>query len=64
MASTSLRITRFLRVFKQKRLMLATGDWWLHLDNIPMHNAAVVNNWMGASQFKIIQHPLYEPNLA
>jgi hypothetical protein len=44
--------------------MLATGDWWLHLDNTPMHTAAVVNNWMGARQFKIIQHPLYEPDLA
>ncbi len=51
-------ISRFLRVFKQKRPVLATGDWWFHLDSSPMHSAAVVTNWMGARQFKIISHPL------
>jgi hypothetical protein len=33
-----------LKVFKKKRLVMATGDWGFHWDNAPMHTAAIVTD--------------------
>jgi histone-lysine N-methyltransferase SETMAR len=55
---------KFLKVFKQKRLEMAVGDWCFHEDNAPVHTAAMVTDWMAARQFKVIEHPPYSPDLA
>jgi hypothetical protein len=57
-------LTKFLRVFKQKRPAMAAGDWWFHWDNPTMHTATMGTNWRAARQFKIIQRLPYSPNLA
>jgi hypothetical protein len=36
---------KFLKVFKQKRLVMAARDWWFR-DNVPMHTPAMVTDWM------------------
>jgi histone-lysine N-methyltransferase SETMAR len=55
---------KFLKVFKQKRLEMATGDWWFHWDKVPVHTAVMVKDLMAARQFKMIEHPPYSPDLA
>jgi hypothetical protein len=35
---------KFLKVFRQKRPEMATGDWWFHWDNAPVHTAAIVKD--------------------
>jgi hypothetical protein len=57
-------LTSFLRVLKEKRLMMTAGDWWFHWDNMPVHTTAVVTNWMTARWFQIMEHPPYLPDLA
>jgi hypothetical protein len=57
-------LTSFLRVLKEKRLMVTAGDWWFHWDNMPVHTAAVVTYWMTARWFQIMEHPPYLPDLA
>jgi hypothetical protein len=49
---------KFLKIFKQKRLEMAAGDWWFHWDNAPVHTAAMMMDWMVARQFQVIKHPL------
>jgi hypothetical protein len=29
---------KFLKIFKQKRLEMVTGDWWFHWNNALVHN--------------------------
>jgi hypothetical protein len=55
---------RFLKTFKQKRLVMVSGKWWFHLDNAPLHTATVVINWTMARQFQVFQHLPYPPDLA
>ncbi len=49
---------------RQKRLEMAAGDWWCHWENMPVHTAAMVKEWMAARQFKVIEHPPYSRDLA
>jgi hypothetical protein len=44
-----------LKVFKKKRLVMATGYWGFNWDNAPMHTAAVVTDWMAAGQIRVIE---------
>jgi histone-lysine N-methyltransferase SETMAR len=57
-------LTSFLRVLKEKRLMMTAGNWWFHWDNMPVHTAALVTNLMTARRFQIMEHPPYLPDLA
>jgi hypothetical protein len=35
-------LARFLKVFKEKRPIMAAQEWWLHWDNAPVHTTASV----------------------
>jgi hypothetical protein len=49
---------------KEKRPTMTAGNRWFHWDNLPVHTAAMVTNWMAARRFQIIEHSLYSPDLA
>jgi hypothetical protein len=36
---------KFLKVFKQKRLVMAARDWWFR-DNVRVHTPTMVTDWM------------------
>jgi hypothetical protein len=46
-------LRRFLKTFKLKRPVIAVAvEWWFHLNNDPVHTAAVVTSSMAAMQFR------------
>jgi histone-lysine N-methyltransferase SETMAR len=57
-------LTRFLKVFRQKRLIVAEQEWCLHWDNAPVHTAATVADFLAAKRVKTVPHPPYAPDLA
>jgi [histone H3]-lysine36 N-dimethyltransferase SETMAR len=57
-------LSRFLKIFKQKRPNTASQDWFLHWDNAPAHTAAVVQDFLAAKAIRTIAHPPYSPDLA
>jgi histone-lysine N-methyltransferase SETMAR len=57
-------LTRFLKVFRQKRLIMAVQEWWLHWDNAPVHTAATVVDFLAAKGVKTVPYPPYLPYLA
>jgi histone-lysine N-methyltransferase SETMAR len=56
-------LARFLKVFRQKQLIMAAQDWWLYWDNAPVHTAATVADFLAAKGMKIVPHPPYSPDL-
>ncbi len=57
-------LTRFLKVFRQKRPIMAEQEWWLHWDNALVHTAATVADFLAAKGVKTVPHPPYSPDLA
>jgi hypothetical protein len=57
-------LTRFLKVFRQKRPIMAAQEWWLHWDNAPVHTAASVVDFLAAKGVKTVPHPPCLPDLA
>jgi hypothetical protein len=57
-------LSSFLATFKKKRPNMVAGEWFFHWDNAPVHTATVVNDWMAAKDFRLIDHPPYLPDLA
>jgi histone-lysine N-methyltransferase SETMAR len=57
-------LARFLKVFKSKRPIMASQDWFLHWDNAPVHTAATVQEYLAAKGVKTLRHPPYSPDLA
>ncbi len=57
-------VARFLTVFKEKRPIMSSQDWWLHWDNALVHIAASVVDFLVAKGVKTIPHPPYSPDLA
>jgi histone-lysine N-methyltransferase SETMAR len=57
-------LSRFLAVFKKKRLNMVAGEWFFHWDNALVYTTAVVKDWMAAKDFRLIEHPPYSPDLA
>ena len=57
-------LSKFLKTFKQKRPELASGEWFFHWDNAPVHTAAAVQEWIAARDFQMIDHLPYLPDLA
>jgi hypothetical protein len=55
---------KFLKVFKQKRLLMVAGGLWFYLDNAPVHTAAMVTDWMAARQIWVFQHQPHLPDIA
>ncbi len=51
-------LARFLKVFKSKRPIMASQDWFLHWDNAP------VQEYLAAKGVKTLRHPPYLPDLA
>ncbi len=57
-------LARFLKVFKSKRPIMASQEWFLHWDNVPVHTAAMVQEYLAAKGVKTLRHPPYSPDLA
>ena len=57
-------LARFLVVFRQKRPIMSSQDWFFHWDNAPVHTAAVVQEFLVAKGVQLIPHPPYSPDLA
>jgi histone-lysine N-methyltransferase SETMAR len=57
-------VARFLKVFKERRPIMSSQDWWLHWDNAPVHTATSVVDFLAAKGVKMIPHPPYSPDLA
>jgi histone-lysine N-methyltransferase SETMAR len=57
-------LRRFLKVFKEKRPISSSQDWFLHWDNAPVHTAATVQDYLVKRGVKTIPHPPYSPDLA
>ncbi len=57
-------MARFLKVFRKKRPIMSSQEWFLHRDNAPVHTAATVKDYLTAKGIKTIRHPPYSPDLA
>ena len=57
-------LARFLVIFRQKRPIISSQEWFLHWDNAPVHTAATVQEFLAAKEVKTIPHPPYSPDLA
>jgi histone-lysine N-methyltransferase SETMAR len=57
-------LARFLKVFKSKRPIMASQEWFLHWDNAPVHTAATVQEYLAAKGVQMLRHPPYSPDLA
>jgi histone-lysine N-methyltransferase SETMAR len=49
----------FLKVLRKKRPVIAAGEWFLHWDNVPVHTATNVTDWLAARRVKMIEHLPY-----
>jgi histone-lysine N-methyltransferase SETMAR len=56
-------LTRFLKIFREKRPIMTAQDWWLHWDNTPVHTATTVVDFLAAKGVKMVPHPPYSPDL-
>jgi hypothetical protein len=56
-------LARFLKVFKAKRPIMASQDWFLHWDNAPVHTAATAQEYLAGKGAKTLRHPPYSPDL-
>ncbi len=54
----------FMKILKKKRPIMAAGEWFLHWDNVPVHTAAIVTDWLVTRRVQMLEHPLYSPDLA
>jgi hypothetical protein len=50
--------------FQEEESIMASGEWFLHWDNAPVHTAAIVTDWLAARRVQMLQHPWYSPDLA
>jgi histone-lysine N-methyltransferase SETMAR len=54
----------FMKQLKKKRPVMVAQQWWFHWDNVQVHTAAVVQEWLAAHNIQVIRHPPYSPDLA
>jgi hypothetical protein len=54
----------FMKHFKKKRPEMASREWFFHWDNVPVHTAAVVQDWLAANKIQVLEHQPYSPDLA
>ena len=57
-------MSAFLKSLKKKRPELTEKDWIFHWDNAPVHKAKVVKTFLEKKYVKLLDHPLYLPDLA
>ncbi len=50
-------LKKFLKALRQKRLDLGPGDWMFHCDNLPVHIAHKVQQFLAKKQNQVIPHP-------
>jgi histone-lysine N-methyltransferase SETMAR len=55
---------KFMVHLRKKWPEMRKGNWFLHLDNTPIHNAAFVKNWLATKEIQLLPHPPYSPDLA
>ncbi len=48
---------------RKKRPETAKGEWFLHWDNVPVHTAKVVQEFLAKKRIKLLSHPPYSPDL-
>jgi hypothetical protein len=39
-----------VKILKQKRLVMAAGEWWFHWNNVLLHTTTIMTEWMVARQ--------------
>ncbi len=52
----------YMKHFKKKRPEMASRERFFHWDNVPVHTAAVVQDWLAANQIQVLEP--YSPDLA
>jgi hypothetical protein len=52
-------LSNFMKIFKKKRPIMASGEWYLHWDNAPVHTAPIVTDWLVARRVQMLQHLWY-----
>jgi histone-lysine N-methyltransferase SETMAR len=57
-------LARFLKVFKAKRPIMSSQDWFLRWDNALIYTAATVQEFLAAKGIKTLCSPPYSPDLA
>ncbi len=55
---------QFMKILKKKRPAMVARDCCFTGDNDPVHTTAIATNWMAARQIRVIEHPLWPPDLA
>ncbi len=55
---------KFMVHLRKKRPEMTKGNWFFHWDNVPVHTAASVKNWLAAKGIQLLPHPPYSPDLA
>jgi hypothetical protein len=57
-------LATFLKVFREKRPIMWSQEWFLHRDNAPVHTAASIQNYLAAKGVQTIRHLPYSLDLA
>jgi histone-lysine N-methyltransferase SETMAR len=57
-------LARFLKVFKVKRPIMVSQDWFLHWDNALVYTATTFQEYLAPKGVKMLCHPPYSPDLA
>ncbi len=57
-------LARFLDVFRQTKMIMLSQEWFLHRDNVLVHTADSVQQFLAAKGIKPICHPPYSLDLA
>ncbi len=61
---TIIILGKFRKHLRIKRPEMVKQEWFLHWDNVPVHTATVVKNWLAARVIQVLPHPPYSPDLA
>jgi histone-lysine N-methyltransferase SETMAR len=54
---------KFMKIFRKKWPAMAEGKWFFLWENVQVHTAAVVQDWLAARQVHLIEHTPYSPDL-
>jgi len=52
------------RIRRVRTAIFQSSEWFLHHDNAPSHNAAIVNKFLANRKVAVLHHPPYSPDLA
>ena len=57
-------LRRFLKACKAKCPEIASGEWFLHWDNAPVHTSKSVRDFLTRNNIQLLNHPPYSSDLA